>query len=75
MVSFRNVTKAYGDFLAVDHVSFDIESNELFVIIGPSGSGKTTTMEMINRLTDMTEGDIYIYDKNIKDINKVELRR
>ncbi|CAM3442517.1 betaine/proline/choline family ABC transporter ATP-binding protein [Nosocomiicoccus ampullae] len=75
MISFRNVTKAYGDFLAVDHISFDIESNELFVIIGPSGSGKTTTMEMINRLTDMTEGDIYIDDKNIKDINKVELRR
>ena len=59
----------------MDHVSFDIESNELFVIIGPSGSGKTTTMEMINRLTEMTEGDIYIDDKNIKDINKVELRR
>ncbi|OFS61822.1 ABC transporter ATP-binding protein [Nosocomiicoccus sp. HMSC09A07] len=75
MISFRNVTKAYGDFLAVDHINFDIESNELFVIIGPSGSGKTTTMEMINRLTEMTEGDIYIDDKNIKDINKVELRR
>lgn len=75
MISFRNVTKAYGDFLAVDHVSFDIESNELFVIIGPSGSGKTTTMEMINRLTDITEGDIYIDDKDIKVINKVELRR
>ncbi|OFL49505.1 MULTISPECIES: ATP-binding cassette domain-containing protein [unclassified Nosocomiicoccus] len=75
MISFRNVTKAYCDFLAVDHINFDIESNELFVIIGPSGSGKTTTMEMINRLTEMTEGDIYIDDKNIKDINKVELKR
>ena len=38
MISFRNVTKAYCDFLAVDHINFDIESNELFVIIGPSGS-------------------------------------
>ena len=75
MISFRNVTKAYGDFLAVDHISFDIESNELFVIIGPSGSGKTTTMEMINRLTDMTSGEIYIDDLNIKDIDKVRLRR
>lgn len=75
MISFRNVTKTYGNVNAVDNISFDIKSHELFVLIGPSGSGKTTTMEMINRLTDMTSGEIYIDDLNIKDIDKVKLRR
>ena len=44
MISFRNVTKTYGNVNAVDNISFDIKSHELFVLIGPSGSGKTTTM-------------------------------
>lgn len=75
MISFRNVVKHYGDVVAVDDITFDIESHELFVMIGPSGSGKTTAMKMINRLHETTEGDIYIDDDNIKDINPVELRR
>lgn len=75
MISFRNVSKKYGDVTAVDDISFDIKSHELFVIIGPSGSGKTTAMKMINRLHDATEGDIYIDDDNIKDIDPVKLRR
>lgn len=75
MISFRNVTKRYGDFKAVDNLSVDIESFELFVIIGPSGSGKSTTMKMINRLIDISEGDIFIDDMNVKDIDSVKLRR
>ena len=43
MIEFKNVTKRYGDKLAVDNVSFRINEGEIFVLIGPSGSGKTTT--------------------------------
>lgn len=71
----KNVTKRYNDFVAVDHLTVDIESFELFVIIGPSGSGKSTTMKMINRLIETTEGAIYIDDKNVNDFDPVELRR
>ena len=47
----------------------------LFVFIGPSGCGKTTTMKMINRLIEPTEGSIYIDGENIMDKDPVELRR
>src|SRR5699024_230676 len=75
MISIKNVTKRYNEFVAVDDLSVDIDSFELFVIIGPSGSGKSTTMKMINRLIDTTDGEIYIDDKNINDFDPVELRR
>lgn len=75
MISIKNVTKRYNEFVAVDNLSVDIDSFELFVIIGPSGSGKSTTMKMINRLIDTTDGEIYIDDKNINDFDPVELRR
>ncbi|MFD2831648.1 betaine/proline/choline family ABC transporter ATP-binding protein [Corticicoccus populi] len=75
MISFKNVSKKYGDVTAVDDISFDIESHELFVIIGPSGSGKTTAMKMINRMHEATDGDIYIDDENINSIDPVKLRR
>lgn len=75
VISFKNVSKKYGDIIAVDNVTFEIQSHELFVIIGPSGSGKTTAMKMINRLHEATEGDIYIDDENVKDIDPVKLRR
>ena len=44
-------------------------------MIGPSGCGKTTTMKLLNRLTDYTDGEIMIDEKNIKEINPIELRR
>ena len=71
MISIKNVTKRYNEFVAVDDLSVDIDSFELFVIIGPSGSGKSTTMKMINRLIDTTDGEIYIDDKNINDFDPV----
>ena len=54
MIKFNNVSKRYGDKLAVEDVSFNIEQGEFFVLIGPSGCGKTTTLKMINRLIALT---------------------
>ncbi|SEN71811.1 osmoprotectant transport system ATP-binding protein [Mesobacillus persicus] len=75
MITFKNATKNYQDgTTAVDSVSFEIKKGEFFVLIGPSGCGKTTTLKMINRLTPLSEGTIFIDGKKISDYNIDELR-
>lgn len=76
MIRFENISKVWLDgFKALDDISFHIDEGELFVLIGPSGSGKTTTLKMINRLIEPTQGKIWIDDKEISKENPVELRR
>lgn len=76
MLKFKNVSKVYeGGKRAVNNINLHIKKGEFIVFIGPSGCGKTTTMKMINRLIETTEGDIFIEDENIRDKNVVELRR
>lgn len=76
MLEFKNVTKKYADgTVAVNNLNLNINKGEFVCFIGPSGCGKTTTMKMVNRLIDVTEGSILINGKNIKDQNAVELRR
>lgn len=76
MIEFKNVDKVYGDGTkAVDNLSLTIESGELVVFIGTSGSGKTTSMRMINRMIDATEGQVLIDGEDIKDKDPVNLRR
>ncbi|MCQ9278524.1 ABC transporter ATP-binding protein [Staphylococcus borealis] len=74
MIEFKNVTKRYGNNVAVDNVSFKINEGEFFVLIGPSGCGKTTTLKMINRLIPLSEGYIYFKDKPISDYPVYEMR-
>lgn len=76
MIEFKNVTKRYAsDVLAVDNINLEIEDGEFICFIGTSGSGKTTSMRMINRMIEPTDGEILIDGKNIMDINPVNLRR
>ncbi|MED4967754.1 betaine/proline/choline family ABC transporter ATP-binding protein [Heyndrickxia coagulans] len=76
MLKFDHVSKIYkGDKRAVDDLNLEFESGRFIVFIGPSGCGKTTTMKMINRLIEPTEGTIYINGKNIKNTDPVKLRR
>jgi len=76
MIEFKNVSKVYGDGTnAVDDVSLKINEGEMVVFIGTSGSGKTTSMRMINRMTDPTDGEILINGENVKEKNVVNLRR
>ncbi len=76
MIEFKNISKVYEDgFEALKNMSLKIEDGELLVLIGPSGCGKTTTMRMINRLIEPTNGEIYINGKSIKEQNPVSLRR
>lgn len=60
LVEVENVTKHYGDFMALDDVSLTVNQGEVVVVIGPSGSGKSTLCRAINRLEPITSGQILI---------------
>ncbi len=76
VIKFEHVKKVYeGGNVAVNDLNLHVKEGEFIAFIGPSGCGKTTTMKMVNRLIEMTEGNIFIKGKNIKDFNIVELRR
>ena len=75
MIKYDNVSLCCSvKGLILDNLSFEIKNGEFFVLIGPSGSGKTTTLKLINRLIEQTEGDIYFQEKKLKDYNLRELR-
>jgi len=65
MIELVDVVKRFGDFVAVDHVSLNIEKGEKIVIIGPSGSGKTTLLKMINFLQKMDSGKIMMEGEEV----------
>ncbi|MEK2478175.1 MULTISPECIES: ABC transporter ATP-binding protein [Streptomyces] len=76
MIRFEHVTKRYADgTTAVDDLSFEVAKGELITLVGPSGCGKTTTMKMVNRLIEPTDGRILLDGEDIADADPVELRR
>jgi osmoprotectant transport system ATP-binding protein len=76
-IEFRNVTKRYpgATEAAVDDLSLTVPAGEICVLVGPSGCGKTTAMRMVNRLIDITEGDILLDGRSVKERTPAELRR
>ena len=60
MIEVKNVTKKYGNFVAVDNISFNIKEGEIIGLLGPNGAGKSTTMNMITGFIEQTEGEIII---------------
>ncbi|MFD0064217.1 ABC transporter ATP-binding protein [Streptomyces sp. NPDC056690] len=76
MIRFEHVTKRYADgTTAVDDLSFEVNEGELVTLVGPSGCGKTTTMKMVNRLIEPSEGRILVDGDDISGIDPVQLRR
>ena len=61
----HGLTKRFGDFTAVDHVSFTIQKGEIFGFLGSNGCGKSTTMKMLTGLLEATEGDATLLGKPI----------
>lgn len=57
VISVRNLTKCFGDFVAVDHISFDVYRGEIFGFLGANGAGKTTAMRMLCGLSFPTSGE------------------
>ena len=60
MIELKNVTKKYGNFTAVDNISFTIKEGEIIGLLGPNGAGKSTTMNMITGFIEPTEGTISV---------------
>lgn len=67
-VELRNVTKRFGDVVAVDNVSLKIRENEFFSLLGPSGCGKTTTLRMTGGFEYPTAGEIYIAGRMVIEV-------
>ncbi|MFQ5944308.1 MAG: betaine/proline/choline family ABC transporter ATP-binding protein [Anaerolineales bacterium] len=77
MIQLDHVTKIYpgSEIPAVNDLSIDVGEGETCVVIGPSGCGKTTTLKMVNRLIEPTDGKILVDGDNVLGRNPVELRR
>jgi len=67
-ISFRNVTKRFGDFTAVDNLSLDVYEREFFSLLGPSGCGKTTLLRMLAGFEEPTEGELYLDGQSLKGV-------
>ncbi|MDF1856507.1 ribosome-associated ATPase/putative transporter RbbA [Pseudooceanicola sp.] len=70
----ESLTKRFGDFTAVDAVSFEIARGEIFGFLGSNGCGKTTTMKMLTGLTPATDGEAWIFGKAV-DAQNLDARR
>ena len=73
-IEAEHLTKRYGDFTAVDDVSFRIAPGEIFGFLGSNGCGKTTTMKMLTGLLDATEGRVKLFGREV-DPRDIQIRR
>ena len=60
MISAKNLRKRYGDFVAVDDISFELQKGEIVGLLGPNGAGKTTTMRMLTGFLPPSSGEIVV---------------
>ncbi len=74
MLEIKNVTKKYGQKIAVNDISFDVNDGEIFGFIGHNGAGKTTLIKAIVGIHDFDEGDIIINGKSLRE-NPIECKK
>lgn len=74
MIKIENVTKKFGDFIAVNNISLTVEKGEVFAFLGPNGAGKSTTIKMLTTLLRPTAGSIFLNGHNVKE-NPDETRK
>lgn len=74
MIEFQHVSKQYQENIVLDNFDATIKKGEFFVLVGPSGSGKTTTLKMINRLIEPTNGNISLHGKELTSYQLKDLR-
>jgi len=77
IIQMKNIQKHYGDFHALKDINFEVKKGEIVVVCGPSGSGKSTMIRCINKLEDITSGQIIVENQDINDkaININKLRQ
>ena len=69
VVKIKDLVKRYGDLIALDHFSLEIEQGEIFGLLGPNGSGKTTTINCLLSLLSFDKGDIEIFGKKMTPVS------
>ena len=76
-VAFRRATKRYpgAEQPALRELDLEVSGGEICVFVGPSGCGKTTAMRMVNRMVEITEGDILVGDTSVRERSPSQLRR
>ncbi len=73
IIEVKDLVKKYGDFTAVNGISFDVKEGEIFGLLGPNGAGKTTTLEIMETLRDKTSGEVLIDGLAVdKDSNEIK---
>lgn len=75
MINVHSISKLYGSVKAVSNISFNVKKGETLILLGPSGCGKTTTLRMLNRLIEPSEGWIELDGQNILNEQPEKLRR
>src|SRR6202022_4462487 len=65
-ISAKNLVRRFGDFVAVDGVSFRVEKGEIFVFLGPNGSGKTTVIKMLTGLLPLSGGEAWVEGLDVR---------
>ncbi len=71
IIEVKNLVKKFGDFTAVNDISFEIKEGEIFAFLGPNGAGKTTTIKILTTLLHPTSGNIKINGFQIQEMNKI----
>src|SRR5437588_3670198 len=74
MIRAENLVKTFGDFTAVDNISFEVHRGEIFAFLGPNGAGKTTTIKMLTTLLKPTSGSLEL-DGLDPTVNRDEVRK
>lgn len=75
MIEFHNISKIYHNNTIISDLNLSIEKGEFLTVIGSSGCGKTTLLKMINGLIKPEYGEVIVDDKNIENVDLIELRR
>lgn len=73
IIQIKNVTKTFGEKVALDDVSLEIPEGGIFGLLGPNGAGKTTLIRIINRITIPTSGEVFFQGRKITqdDVEKI----
>lgn len=74
IIKVNGLVKKYGDFTAVNGISFEVHAGEIFGLLGPNGAGKTTTLEIIETLREKTAGEVTVDGKNL-DNDQQEIKK
>lgn len=75
VIEFKDVCKAYGEHIVLDHLDLKIEQGAFVTIVGASGGGKTTALKMVNGLISPDSGKVLVNGEDVAEKNLVELRR